>query len=50
MKQQRETVILPKKEGNMKSVPNYTPKTDRGIFCSKLIEPRRESKKPTTQG
>lgn len=33
------------KEGSIKSVPNYMPKTSRGIFCNKLIDPRRESKK-----
>lgn len=33
------------KEGSIKSVPNYMPKTLGGIFCNKLTDPRRESKK-----
>jgi len=44
MKQQKEMVTLPKKEGSLKSVPNYMPKTDRHICCNNLIESRGKAK------
>lgn len=40
-------VTLPQMEGSAQSVHNYVAKTGKNIFWSKLIECRKENKKPT---